>query len=208
MRPLSPPQQRQGTKESSRTGGRAWVCRRRLPQARPLRQGLSQRQTQARHPRRSVLLRPQSLDRVPSAGRAGGNEAGDEREQHGDADEHEGACPRQAHDVGHLVSLKHVGIHREAHDHHDQDGKDARDQALDEGLGVEDALDVALGRADGAQDADLLLALQDADVGDDADQVMMPIMMELTTSEMLTKAMSTRLIMFTMSVTEPMMMPM
>ena len=36
----------------------------------------------------------------------------------------------------------------------------------------------------------------------------MPIMMELTTSEMLTKAMSTRLIMFTMSVTEPMMMPM
>ena len=67
------------------------------------------------------------------------------------------------------MGLKHVGIHREAHDHHDQDGKDARDQALDEGLGVEDALDVALGRADGAQDADLLLALQDTDVGDDAD---------------------------------------
>ena len=116
-----------------------------------------------------MLLRPQGFDRVPSTGGAGGDEAGDEREQHGDADEHEGACPRQAHDVGHLVGLKHVGIHWEAHDHHDQDGKDARDQALDEGLGVEDALDVALGRADGAQDADLLLALQDADVGDDAD---------------------------------------
>ncbi len=36
----------------------------------------------------------------------------------------------------------------------------------------------------------------------------MPIMMELTTSEMLTNAMSTSEIMFTMSVTLPMMTPM
>ena len=38
--------------------------------------------------------------------------------------------------------------------------------------------------------------------------VMMPIMMELTTRLILTNAMSTKLMVFTMSVTEPMMMPM
>ena len=37
---------------------------------------------------------------------------------------------------------------------------------------------------------------------------MMPIMMELTTRLMLTNAMSTKLMVFTMSVTEPMMIPM
>ena len=42
-------------------------------------------------------------------------------------------------------------------------------QTDDEGLGVEYLRDVALGRADGTQDADLLAALQHADIGDDAD---------------------------------------
>ena len=37
---------------------------------------------------------------------------------------------------------------------------------------------------------------------------MMPIMMELTTKLMLTNAISTKLMVFTISVTEPMMMPM
>ena len=42
-------------------------------------------------------------------------------------------------------------------------------QTDDEGLGVEYLRDVALGCADGTQDADLLAALQHADIGDDAD---------------------------------------
>ena len=51
----------------------------------------------------------------------------------------------------------------EHHAHH------AGTQADDKGLGVEHLRDVVLGGTDGAQNADLLAALQHADIGDDAD---------------------------------------
>ena len=116
-----------------------------------------------------MLFGAQRFDRVLARGDAGGDEARDKRERH--ADDHERRAARHRQDGVQALDTRQV-----VHDEVDRDDEQQRDadadgtgaEALDERLRVEHARDVALARADGAQDADLLRALEHGDIGDDA----------------------------------------
>ena len=115
------------------------------------------------------LLASQRFHRVFPAGGAGGDEAGQEREEHADGHQDDGGLPRQRGHVRHVEQRVDDGVGGYAGQHGQADADDAGREAHDDGLGVEHAADVALAGADGAQDADLLLAFQHRNVGDDAD---------------------------------------
>ena len=94
--------------------------------------------------RPACLLAAEGLHRVATAGGAGRDEARHQRERDGDAHEHRRRARGQVHDALHVEVGEDPGIHGDRHRHDHEDSEDTGDEALDEGLGVEDARDVAL----------------------------------------------------------------
>ncbi len=119
---------------------------------------------------RNSLLRAQRFDRVALCGAAGGDQAAQHGKQSGQNDQDQRGLRRQrgyhVHIARDVVDEHIAGDEQQQAEHH---AHHAGTQADDKGLGVEHLRDVVLGGTDGAQNADLLAALQHADIGDDAD---------------------------------------
>ena len=61
------------------------------------------------------------------------------------------------------------GVCEKAEKFGEEHAENAGDEAFDDGFGAEDADNVAFTGADGAKDADFFSALENGDIGDDAD---------------------------------------
>ena len=116
------------------------------------------------------LLGAQGLDGVALGCAAGRDDAGQNGQQGGQRHEEEGRVHGQGgHEGRGARDFLDDDIAGDEEDLAEDDAHDARAEADDEGLCVEHLGDVPLGGTDGPEDADLLPALKDADIGDDAD---------------------------------------
>ena len=115
------------------------------------------------------LLCTKGDDGILTGGDAAGDQAGDEGQEHGERHEDQPGERGKGGDIRDTGQAAEDQVRDDGQEQGHQDADDAGGEAHDERLGVKDPGHIPAGGADGPQDADLLGALQHADVGDDPD---------------------------------------
>ena len=112
-----------------------------------------------------LLLRPQRYDRVLLCREGRRDESCEEGQQHRNGDQRRTGLPRQlCAERGNVGQMLYDRVDRQNQHQRQSHAKQSRNQTLDQRFGVEYPRDIVLRRADGAQNADLLCALQHGNI--------------------------------------------
>ena len=116
------------------------------------------------------LFRAQRRNGIASCRALGGQPAAEHGEQGAQNNQHKaGKGRKRGADILLPCQGMEDGVSGKEQQQRHPDADHARQQSDDKGFCVENLRDIALGRADGTQNSDLLSPLHDADVGDNAD---------------------------------------